>query len=445
LAKQPSPTPSPPFNSKQSKGNTGAAAAAAAKAAAAKAAAAKAAAAKATAAKGSASTAKTGTGKTSTGAAGAGAASAVSAGSATTAVAEAASTEAAGTTTTAAAAATASLVQDLTPVGQATIANPFTSLQLDPAVVSKLFEQDGQETPTAGQVASRTSSNNFINDCLNTPNLPLTNGQQITTGSCNNAPIGVIPSTANIPSSKFANPPNGATIAANTAFNVTLNTANIALGNFVNAEQNYFAAPQQVGSDGRIVGHTHIVIETLSALDQTTVTDPTKFFFFKGVDTAADANGAVSVAVTAGVVPGVYRMCTITSSANHQPVIVAIAQHGSCDDCIYFTATDNGAAAASSGSAAASTGNAAASSGDAADAASTDVATTAAVAGAATATAVTVSGAGKGSAAAAQPQTANQAAAGKVSSSQATASKASTAKGGAANAKSGKGRRSLRL
>lgn len=109
---------------------------------------------------------------------------------------------------------------------------------------------------------------------------------------------------------------------------------NLVTGNFVNAASNYYSAPQQVDDSGNVVGHTHIVIETLDSLTQTTVTDPTQFAFFKGVDGAA-VNGEVSVAVTGGLPAGVYRMASINSAANHQPVLVAIAQRGALDDMIY--------------------------------------------------------------------------------------------------------------
>lgn len=204
---------------------------------------------------------------------------------------------------------------------------------LDSSVIATGFEQDGQANATAGQVASLTSSNNFINFCATT-NLPITNGKQITTGSCNPAPMGVIAASTNIPSSKFSNPPNFGTIAANTDFDIVMNVKNLELGNFVNAASNYYSAPQQVNSQGNIVGHTHVVVEQLSSLTQTTPTDPTKFAFFKGVDGAA-VNGAVSVTVTGGLPAGVYKLSSINSAANHQPVLVAIAQHGSCDDQIY--------------------------------------------------------------------------------------------------------------
>ena len=115
---------------------------------------------------------------------------------------------------------------------------------LDPRVIAENFASDGQQVPTEGQVASLTSTNNFINFCL-TVNKPITNGQQITGGSCNPAPIGVVASTANMPSSKFVNPKNGDTIQANQAFTIQMAVRKLVTGNFVNAQTNYFAAPQQ--------------------------------------------------------------------------------------------------------------------------------------------------------------------------------------------------------
>ncbi|KAJ3789714.1 hypothetical protein GGU10DRAFT_383910 [Lentinula aff. detonsa] len=216
-----------------------------------------------------------------------------------------------------------------------------SSLTLDPQVIATGFlNNDVQE---AGQVASLTSNNNFINYCLTQGDLPITSGKQITTGSCNPAPIGTIPSVQNMPSAKFSNPANGATIPADTAFTITMNINNLDTGNFVNANENYFAAPQQLNAQGQIIGHTHVVIEALSDLAQTTPTNPQQFAFFKGVNTAA-VNGAVTADVTSGVPAGAYRLCSINSSSNHQPVIVPIAQHGSLDDCVYFTATNGGTA-----------------------------------------------------------------------------------------------------
>ena len=201
------------------------------------------------------------------------------------------------------------------------------------------FASDGQEVPEAGQVASLTSTNNFINFCL-TVNKPITNGQQITTGSCNPAPMGVIAATTNMPSSKFVFPPNGATIQANQAFTIQMAINNIETGNFVNAQSNYYSAPQQVNGQGNIIGHSHVVIEQLQSLDQTNPLDPTRFAFFKGINGAAQ-NGVVTADVADGLTAGFYRMASINAAANHQPVLVAVAQHGCLDDTVYFTVSDN--------------------------------------------------------------------------------------------------------
>jgi len=212
-----------------------------------------------------------------------------------------------------------------------------SQLVLDQSVVCP-FNDDGQNPPVAGQSPSLTSSNNFINYCATTlPQVPLTNGLQITTGSCNPAPIGSIPTSDLMPSAKFVNPPNNAVIAANTAFSAQLRIVNLQTGSFTNAQKTYFAAPQQLNPQGVIIGHTHIVVESLTSLQQTDPTDPQKFFFFKGVNDAA-VGGISTAALTAGVPPGAYRMCSINTSSNHVPIIGPIAQHGSFDDCTYFTA-----------------------------------------------------------------------------------------------------------
>ncbi|CAK5264984.1 unnamed protein product [Mycena citricolor] len=209
---------------------------------------------------------------------------------------------------------------------------------LDPSVVCTSFTNDGQNPPVAGQTASLTTTNNFINFCaLTLPGTPLTNGLQVTTGSCNPAPMGLIPSVDNMPSAKFVFPKNNGSVQANTAFTAQLAVHNFQTGVFTNAQKTYFSSPQRLNTAGQIIGHTHIVIEALTAIDQTEPTDPTKFVFFKGVDNP-DVGGIASAAVTAGVPAGSYRVCSINSSSNHQPVLGPVAQHGSFDDCSYFTA-----------------------------------------------------------------------------------------------------------
>ncbi|KAI0324912.1 hypothetical protein GY45DRAFT_314956 [Cubamyces sp. BRFM 1775] len=251
-----------------------------------------------------------------------------------------------------------------------------TSLTLVQSVIATGFENDGQDQPTAGQVPSLTSSNNFINFCATVPNLPITNGQQIKTGSCNPAPMGIIAATTNMPSSKFQFPTNFATIPANQNFTIKMAINHLETGHFTNAAENYFAAPQVVNSAGDIQGHSHVVIDPIPSIDSTTPTDPSGFVFFKGLNDVAQ-NGVLSVEVAGGLPAGTYRLASINTAANHQPALVAVAQHGSLDDMVYFTVSDN-ANAGGAGAAAGKGGNNAATGAAASASAAGATATTAA-------------------------------------------------------------------
>ncbi|KAJ7048062.1 hypothetical protein C8F01DRAFT_1007578, partial [Mycena amicta] len=208
---------------------------------------------------------------------------------------------------------------------------------LDKSVINVNFTDDGQNPPTAGQTASSTSTNNYINFCaLTLPGTPLTDGTQIQTGSCNQTPMGLIPSVDNMPSAKFNFPKNTDVINANVPFNASLNVQNFQTGVFTNAQKTYFAAPQTLNKQGQIIGHTHIVIEQLTSLAQILPTNPKTFIFFKGVDNPAE-NGEAIAFVDKGVPAGAFRMCSINTSANHAPAVGPIAQHGSFDDCVYVS------------------------------------------------------------------------------------------------------------
>ncbi|KAJ6574000.1 hypothetical protein DFH09DRAFT_384968 [Mycena vulgaris] len=212
------------------------------------------------------------------------------------------------------------------------------SLTLDPSVVCVNFTDNGQNPPVAGQTASSTSTNNYINFCaLTLPETPLTNGKQITTGSCNPAPIGLIPADNKMPSLKFSSPTNNGEVAAEKTFTVTMNIVNLHTGVITNPQTTFLAAPQTLDEDGLIIGNTRVVIESLTSLDQITPNDPQRFVFFKSIADPAK-NGVLSLNVLNGVPAGTYRICSINTSANGQPVIAPVAQHGCLDDCSYFTA-----------------------------------------------------------------------------------------------------------
>ncbi|KAJ2994226.1 hypothetical protein NUW54_g7586 [Trametes sanguinea] len=149
--------------------------------------------------------------------------------------------------------------------------------------------------------------------------------------------MGIIAAQTNMPSSKFVSPKNGDTVPANTNFTIKMAIAHLETGHFTNAAETYFAAPQVVNAQGDIQGHSHVVIDKLTSATQTTPTDPANdFVFFKGLNDAA-VGGVLSVEVGGGLPAGSYRLASINTAANHQPALVAVAQHGALDDMIYFT------------------------------------------------------------------------------------------------------------
>jgi hypothetical protein len=137
-----------------------------------------------------------------------------------------------------------------------------------------------------------------------------------------------------MPSCKFTFPPNFGTIRANTAFTISMAIQNLETGNFVNAQQNYYSAPQQLNAQGVIRGHSHVVVEKLTSLTQTTPNDLNFFAFFKGLNGAA-VNGILTADVALGLPVGVYKLSSINTAMNHQPCLLSVAQHGSPEDIIY--------------------------------------------------------------------------------------------------------------
>jgi len=213
-------------------------------------------------------------------------------------------------------------------------ANLQTSLTLDPSTIGPNLAQNGLNGTgsEAGQVASLTSVDNFINFCSGKT---ITNGLQVKTGSCNPVPMGDIPANTVQPAAKFIFPVNGQNINANTSFTVQMAISNLDTGFFVNPNTNYFGAPQQL-VNGVIQGHSHIVIQPIPSFTSTAVVDPTSFSFFLGLNAPA-ANGVLTAAVTNGLPEGVYRMGSINTAANHQPALGPVAQHGTYDDTVYFS------------------------------------------------------------------------------------------------------------
>jgi len=163
----------------------------------------------------------------------------------------------------------------------------------------------------------------------------IADGTQKRTSTCSITVQGTIPTFENMVSSIITSPGNGSTIKAGTDFKVSVKTQNMDLGFFEDPNTRYYSSPQTLNAQGKIEGHQHV---TIQAIGGNTPPDPRteSLVFFKGLD-QKDVGGELSATVpgtaTAGKT-GQMRICTITGSRGHQPVIMPVAQRGSQDDCI---------------------------------------------------------------------------------------------------------------
>lgn len=76
-----------------------------------------------------------------------------------------------------------------------------------------------------------------------------------------------------------------------------------------------------------VVYHNQVTVQDLLGfLTPKTPPDPTtSVVHFKGIDNAADANGELTDIVS-GLPAGFYRVCSMSSASNHQPVIMPVAK-----------------------------------------------------------------------------------------------------------------------
>jgi hypothetical protein len=152
--------------------------------------------------------------------------------------------------------------------------------------------------------------------------------------TCISTQLGEIPDVTNMPSTLIVSPRNGARIPANQPFTVSAKIVNLETGNFDDPNAQYYSFAQQLDREGQIKGHSHITIQSLTG---NAPPSAQVFDFFKGLNDPA-VNGVLSVQVTAGLATkGQKRICTMSSSFAHTPVIMPVAQRGSQDDCIRIT------------------------------------------------------------------------------------------------------------
>ncbi|CAG8600988.1 1182_t:CDS:1, partial [Racocetra fulgida] len=170
--------------------------------------------------------------------------------------------------------------------------------------------------------------------CKNLTGVPELNGTQIPSGFCSSQIMGQIPSDDHIPSTLILAPSNEAGISVNQTFNVTVKITNLETGHFSDPKTEYYLEPQTLNEDGVVLGHSHIVIQLLTS--ETDVPNSKTFVFFEGLNDAF-TDGVFTQEVSGGLPAGRYRICTLSSTFTHQPVIMPVAKRGAQDDCIRIT------------------------------------------------------------------------------------------------------------
>ena len=183
---------------------------------------------------------------------------------------------------------------------------------------------NSQGTPdiAAGQSNSKTDPANFINFCTGKT---LTNGKQVTQGSCNGVVMGEIPSNNNMISSIVIFPAPNQDLQPNTAFDIKVQLTNLVAGSFTDPINTYYSAPQEL-QGGNIVGHCHVTVQDLNnQIAPQQPPDAKKFAFFKGINDDGNGAGLLSATVTDGLPAGTYRICTMNSASNHQPVLMPVS------------------------------------------------------------------------------------------------------------------------
>jgi transcription initiation factor TFIID subunit 15 len=165
---------------------------------------------------------------------------------------------------------------------------------------------------------------------------------QIKTGSCNGIPMGKIPSQDNMITAVITNPKVGVKVPSDTTFNIEVQTQHLTAGKFTNPTTNYYTAPQDLDAKGDIIGHCHVTVQDIGDMQAVNPPDPKNFAFFKGIDDAGNGQGLLKAVVTDGLPVGIYRVCTMISAANHQPVNMPVAQRGAQDDCTKFEVVQSG-------------------------------------------------------------------------------------------------------
>jgi hypothetical protein len=149
--------------------------------------------------------------------------------------------------------------------------------------------------------------------------------------------MGKIPGVDNMISTIITHPAPGQSMESNKTFNITIQTTHLKAGILSNPEASYYTAPQDLDDQGDIKGHCHVVVQEMGNMTARAPPDPKNPAFFQANAEVLNDDGRLQATVEGGLAPGIYRVCTIVSAENHQPVAMPVAARGSQDDCVRFT------------------------------------------------------------------------------------------------------------
>ncbi|KAJ3120990.1 hypothetical protein HK098_004079 [Nowakowskiella sp. JEL0407] len=167
------------------------------------------------------------------------------------------------------------------------------------------------------------------------------NGSQNKQGACSSTPQGSIPSVDKMVSTLIIQPDDGATIDAAKDNTVTIAMNNLQTGFFDDPQKQYYLFPQTLNDQGIIQGHQHITVQKMNGKN---VLDAKIFAFFKGLNAASKDGKTLSVTIPKGTLlqNGKHRICSLSGTFSHQPVIMPVAQRGAQDDCIRVNVVNAG-------------------------------------------------------------------------------------------------------
>jgi hypothetical protein len=162
----------------------------------------------------------------------------------------------------------------------------------------------------------------------------LSNGTQRQISTCSTTTMGALPSFENMVSTIILQPQNSDIVPLNTNVTVIIKSFGIDYGFFDDPTVSYYISPQTLNQNGQIQGHNHITVQKIE--DQINPPDPKTPVFFKGLNEDDNNTGILSVEIDGQVfnTTGVYRICTMTASRSHAPVLMPVARRGAQDDCI---------------------------------------------------------------------------------------------------------------